>query len=210
VTYLFTRRTRLTPGHGTAGVDWARSVAAKVRALTGQEIQLWGTMYSPGFGTITWSGWFETLAALEQVGDALVADPSMEKLTNAAARYTEGRFDDGLVEPFHGTRPSGPTRYLGGATAVAAAGNYADAIAAASAIALRSEAVTGLPAIVGRSLTGRDGVIEWLTPFEDVTAMEEACGKLAGDPAWRELLDATRQCFASDARNRTTIHRRLG
>ena len=37
--YLFTRRTRLADGNGTAGVEWAGSIAAKVTELTGQEIR---------------------------------------------------------------------------------------------------------------------------------------------------------------------------
>ena len=106
--YLFTRRTRLAPGHGTAGVDWARSVAEKARALTGRDLRLWGTAYSAGVGTIWWTGWFEDFQALEQFGDTLAADPAMEKLTNAATRYTDGGFDDGIGEPGYGA-PLDPT-----------------------------------------------------------------------------------------------------
>ncbi len=90
--YLFTRRTRLAPGHGTAGVDWARSVAEKARALTGNELRLWGNAYSSGVGTIWWSGWFDGLDALERFVDQLESDPAMEKLTNAGTRYTAGGF----------------------------------------------------------------------------------------------------------------------
>jgi hypothetical protein len=211
VTYLFTRRTRLTPGHGTAGVDWARSVTEKVEEVTGRDLRLWATVYSAGLGTIAWTGWFETLDALERFGDALAADPALEKLTNAASRYTEGGFDDGLFEPIHGTPTGGPTRYVGGATAVASSGSYAGAVAAGVALAERSEAITGVPTFVGRSVTGRDDAITWLTPFEDATAMEAARDKVAADPGWRELLEATRGCFAAGAgMRRTTIYRRLG
>jgi hypothetical protein len=210
VTYLFTRRTRLAPGHGTAGVDWARSVAEKARELTGHELQLWGTMYSPGVGTIWWTGWFETLDTLEHVGDVLAAAPVMEKLTNAAVRYTDGRFDDGLVEPVHGAWSDGPARYAGGAIAVARAGRYADAIAAGVAIAERFEAITGLSMIVGRSMTGRDGAIEWLVPFEDAAAMEAARARVASDTSWLEMLDSSRCRSAFESGCRTTIYRRLG
>jgi hypothetical protein len=93
--YLFTRRTRLAGGNGMAGVEWAGSICAKVKELTGQEIELWASVFSPGYGTISWTGWFEDLASLEAVGDKLEADPSFAKLSDAGAKFTEGGLDDG-------------------------------------------------------------------------------------------------------------------
>ncbi len=120
--YLFSRRTRLSGGNGTAGVEWAQSIANKVKELTGTEIQLWSTVYSPGFGTISWTGWFEDLQSLETVGDKLQTDPGMEKLNNAGTKYTEGGLDDGLIQPIYGAPTEAPIQYVGGAVAVAAAG----------------------------------------------------------------------------------------
>lgn len=93
--FLFTRRTRLSEGNGTAGVEWAGSIVAKVAELTGQVIRLWGSAFSPGAGTITWTGWFEDLQSLELVGDKLAADPAMERLVKAGTKYTAGGLDDG-------------------------------------------------------------------------------------------------------------------
>ncbi len=200
--YLFTRRTRLAPGHGTAGVDWARSVAEKARALTGRDLRLWGTAYSAGVGTIWWTGWFETIEALERFGDALGADPAMEKLTNAATRYTEGGFDDGLGEPGYGAPPAPSTRYVAGASAVVT-GCDASVLAAGTAIARKTESVTGRPTIFCRSVTGRAGAVQWLTAYDSVSTMEAARRELAGDPGWLELLDATRGASRSTAPSST-------
>ena len=209
--YLFTRRTRLSEGNGTAGVEWAGQIAAKVKELTGQEIQLWSTVYSPGFGTISWTGWFDDLEALERVGDALQADPSMEKLANAGTKYTEGGLDDGLVQPIYGTPSDAPIQYVGGAVAVAAAGNIERAMAAGVEIAQKSEAITGLPTLFGRSVTGPYGGVGWLTGYESAAAMEKADNALSGDPSWLKLLDSTEGCFAADSSaTHSTIYRRLG
>jgi hypothetical protein len=191
-------------------VDWARSVAGKARELTGQEFQLWGTVYSRGVGTIWWTGRFESIEALESVGDVLGADPSMEKLTNAGTRYTEGGFDDGLLEPSYGTPATDHARYVTGATAIAAAGCYVRAIEAGVTIARRSEAITGRPTIFCRSVTGRAGEVTWLTGYESASAMEAAQRKLAGDQTWLELLDSTSGRFAPDGCMNTTIGRRFG
>lgn len=209
--YLFTRRTRLSAGNGTAGVEWAGQIAAKVKELTGTEIQLWSTVYSPGFGTISWTGWFESLEALEKVGDTLQADPSMEKLSNAGAKYTEGGLDDGLVQPIYGTPSDAPIQYVGGAVAVAAAGNIERAMAAGIEIAQKSEAITGLPTLFGRSVTGPYGGVGWLTGYESAAAMETADSALSGDSSWLKLLDSTKGCFAEDTNvTQATIYRRLG
>ena len=43
------------------------------------------SVYSPGFGTISWTAWFEDLASLEAVGDKLDAAKSMELFERALA-----------------------------------------------------------------------------------------------------------------------------
>ncbi len=209
--YLFTRRTRLTPGNGSAGVEWAGQVAAKVKEVTGHEIELWGTVYSPGFGTISWTGWFEDLVSLEAVGDKLQSDSAMEKLSNAGSKYTDGSLDDGLIQPVYGTPVPTPIQYVGGAVAVAAAGNIERAMAAGVEIAQKSEAITGLPTVFGRSITGPYGAVGWLTGYENAAAMEKADSALSSDSSWLKLLDSTEGCFAADANvTQATIYRRLG
>jgi hypothetical protein len=209
--YLFSRRTRLSEGNGTAGSEWAGKIAAKVKELTGQEIQLWSTVYSPGFGTISWTGWFEDLEALERVGDTLQADPSMEKLANAGTKFTEGGLDDGLVQPIYGTPSDAPAQYVGGVVAVAAVGSIERAMAAGIEIAQKAESITGLPTLFGRSLTGPYGELGWLTGYESAAAMEKADAALSGDPSWLTLLDSTGGCFAADSSaTHSTIYRRLG
>jgi hypothetical protein len=209
--YLFTRRTRLAGGDGAAGVTWAASIAAKVNEVTGQEVQLWGTVYSPGFGTISWTGWFADLASLEQVGDKLQADPGMQKLANDGTKFTDGSLDDGLLQPIYGEPDaSAPAQYVGGAVAVAAAGNLERAMAAGVEIAQKSEKITGLPTMFVRSVTGPYGGVGWLTGYENVAAMEKAEAALAGDPSWLKLIDSTKGCWVEDpATTQATIYRRL-
>ncbi len=84
-------------------------------------------------------------------------------------------------------------------------------MAAGVEIAQKSEAVTGLPTIFGRSLTGPYGGVGWLTGYESATAMEKAETALASDPSWLKLLDSTKGCWAEDTNvTQSTIYRRLG
>jgi hypothetical protein len=209
--YLFTRRTRLTGGNGAAGVTWASSIAAKVKEVTGQEIQLWSTVFSPGFGTISWTGWFADLASLETAGDKLQADPAMEELGNAGTKYTEGGLDDGLLQPVYGDPTAGAaSQYVGGAATVIAGGNIERALAAGVDIAQKSEKITGLPTMFLTSITGPYGGVGWLTGYENITAMQQAEEKLAADSSWLKLIDSTRGCWVEDAAvTQATIYRRL-
>jgi hypothetical protein len=208
--YLFTRRTRLSEGNGTAGVEWAGSIAAKVMELTGREIRLWGSAFSPGAGTITWTGWFDDLHALELVGDRLAADPAMEKLVKAGTKYTDGGLDDGLVQVIHGVPSEAPVEYVGGVVAVAAAGNIGRAAAAGIEIAQKAEAITGVPVLFGRAVTGPYLQVHWFTGYESVTAMETADTAQTSDSSWIELLDSTKDLFIADTSSpQATIYRRL-
>jgi hypothetical protein len=180
--YLFTRRTRLARGDAAAGVSWAISITDKVKQVTGQDVQLWSTVYSAGFGTISWTAWFEDLASLEAVGDKLDADPGMAELGNAGNEFTDGSLDDGLLEPIYGDPAAGgDATYVGGAGAVCAAGNIERALGLGVEIAQKSEAITGLPTMFVRSMTGPYGGVGWLTGYENITAMQTAEAAIAAE-----------------------------
>jgi hypothetical protein len=209
--YLFTRQTRLANGNGTAGLDWATSVARKVKEVTGQDVDVWSTVYSAGVGTISWTGWVADLASLEEVGDKLNADPGMNEMVNRGASLIDGSLDDGLLEPIYGEPdPTAALQYVGGVVAVASAGSIERAMTIGIEIAQKAEAITGLQTMFVRSLTGPYGGVGWLTGYETITAMEEAQNALAGEPTWLKLIDSTKGCFVEDAAStQATIYRRL-
>ena len=209
--YLFTRRTRLAGGDGAAGVTWAASIAAKVNEVTGQEVQLWGTVYSPGFGTISWTGWFADLASLEQVGDKLQADPGMQKLANDGTKFTDGSLDDGLLQPIYGEPDASAPRAVRGRR--------------------RRSRRRGQPrARDGGRGRDRAEVREDHRPPDDVRPLRdrtvrrrrlahrirerrrdgEGRGRAGGRPELAEAIDSTKGCWVEDpATTQATIYRRL-
>ena len=209
--YLFTRRTRLAGGNAAEGVAWAASVAMQVKEVTGQEIRLWSTVYSQGFGTISWTGWFADLTSLEAIGDKLQANAGMQKLVTEGTKFTDGNLDDALLQTIAGEPDaSGPAKYVTGAEAVIAAGNTERAMGVGAEIAQKAESITGLATMFASSLTGPFGGVRWLTGYPDLASMEKAQNALAGDPSWLKLIDSTKGCFVEDpAVSQTTIYRRL-
>ena len=209
--YLFNRRTRLVGGNGTAGLEWATSIAEKVTELTGQEIQLWANVYSPAYGTISWTSWFEDLAALEKVGDTLTANSAMTKLADQGAKYTEGGLDDGIFQPIYGSPdPAQQVQYVGGVTAVAAAGNIERAMSVGVEIAQKVETVTGLSCMFAQALSGAYGSVGWLTAYDNIAAFQAAGDAIAADTSLLKLVDSSAGCFVDDPSiTQQTIYRRL-
>lgn len=209
--YLFNRRTRLAGGHGTAGVEWAVGIAAKVKEVTGHEVQVWATVWSPGYGTISWTAWFENLTALESMGDQLSAEPSYMAMADAGAGFTEGGVDDSVLQPIYGAPdPERPIQYVSGATALVAGGNFERAMGVSIEMVQHGERVTGISGMFLRSLTGPYGAVGWLNGYESVAEMERANDALAADPDMLRLIDSSNGCFLDEAgAAQTTLYRKL-
>ena len=197
--YLFTRRTRLLGGNGSAGIEWASKVCGSVHDVTGHEVQLWASVYGPGFGTVSWTAWVEDLAQLESIGDQLGADAGYAALVDGGAALTDGTVDDSLLQPLHGVPdPAEPIQYVAGAEAVMAGGSVEKAVTAGIAIAQHAEKTTGRPTMFVQAATGAWGSVGWLTGYPDIASFQAAQEALAADPGWPAVIDATDGCFVED------------
>jgi hypothetical protein len=194
-----------------AGLEWATSIIPTIKKISGQEVQLWGTVYSPGFGSISWTAWVEDLTALEVLGDKLQTDAGYLDLTNKGAQFTEGGLDDGIFQPVYGeVDPARDVQYVNGVVGVVANGNAARAMAAGVEIAQKAEKITGLATLFGTSPTGPYGSVGFLTGYENIGQLEAAQNKLASDQTWIKLIDSTKGCFVEDPTiTQSTIYRRL-
>jgi hypothetical protein len=206
--YLFTRRVRLSHA---AGVQWALDITTKVHQVTGQDVELWGTVYSPGYGTITWTAWFEDLPHLETFGDKLSADEGFQTMSAEGASFTDGGVDDGLLQLLGGTPdPDRDLHYVSSVQATCAGGNARRAMTLGLEISERAESITGVPMMFVRAMSGSYGGVGWLAGYEDIASLERAGDALAADDGFSELIDSTEGAFVEDpASTVQTIHRRL-
>jgi hypothetical protein len=210
--YLFVRRARLAGGNGRAGIEWATEMCERVHQVADVEVGLWATVYSEGFGTISWTAWMPDLAALETAGDKLMVDGGYQDAADRGASLTVGGLDDALFEVVHGTPdPAANPQYVTSVRAVCAAGQFAGGMTVGIGIAERATAATGLPTMFVRALTGPYGGVGWLTGFPDVTAIETAQRALATDADWLAYLDGPASgAFVEDAAiTQSTLHRRI-
>lgn len=201
--YLFTRRTRLTSADGLA---WAASICPKVAEVTGTEVQLWGSMYGPGYGTISWTAWVPDLVTLEGIGDKLGADAGYAELTAKGAGLTDGTMDDGLLQPLYGEPdPTVETTYVTGVQAVVAGGQTVRAMTAGVELAQGVEAITGRKTMFLRGMTGPYGGVGWLTGFENIGQIDAFNEALAADVSWPATVDGTNGAFVEDPSITTSL-----
>ncbi len=207
--YLMSRRTRI---NSSAGIEWATTILGRVKEVTGTDVGLWGTVYSAGFGTITWTSWWADLGSMEAAFAKLQADTTYNALGAAGASLIDGGVDDALFQTVSGDPTEDPSdvQYVASVQTVCAAGGIVRAMTAGVEIAEKVTAISGAGTMFVRSLTGPYGQIGWLTGYENLAAVGDAQDKLAADEGWLTYLDGTEGCFVEDPSFTTsTLYQKL-
>jgi hypothetical protein len=188
--YLFSRRGRIDGGHTNESLAWATGITEKVNEITGLGVGLWMQVFSPEFGSVSWSTFLPDLATLETAGDKLAADAGYVAMTDEGAKYISGGLDDSLLQIIHGEPdPDRSVEYVSGVRAVCSTGNIANGMAVGVEIAQKAEVVTGLPTLFAADTTGPYGGVGWLTGYENIAALEGAQQALNADPSFVALVD---------------------
>ena len=201
--YLFSRRARLAT---LEGFEWAVKITGAAGTAIGSPVELWGNTLSPAFGTVSWTSWWADLASLEAGLANLGADATYNELAAQGSGLIDGVVDDTLFATISGGPQTAAeaaadtgAQYVNGVTSACASGNLARSMTAGVEIATKAEAITGVPTMFVRQMTGTYSGVAWLTGFPDLAAYEASMDKLATDPGWLTLLDSTDGCFVDDA-----------
>jgi hypothetical protein len=204
--YLFTRTTRLS---SPAALQWAADVGALAGEISGQQIDLWGTVYSPGFGTIVWTAWFEQLGALQAMTEALESSDAYAAKAAEGAELIEGGIDDAIAQLISG-EPDGSDAFVSSVRAACAGGNIARAMSCGVELAEGATRITGKSTSFLRSVTGAYGGVGWLTGAADLAEFQTTQEALAAEPSWLKTVDATEGAFVEDvAVTQATLYRKL-
>ncbi|MFI5034906.1 MAG: hypothetical protein ACHQFZ_01720 [Acidimicrobiales bacterium] len=181
---------------GAKGFEWARSMRDRVTDTLGHEVQLWARALSPGFGTVSWTSWWEDLTSMENAFAKLAVDAKYAEAAAAGREHITGSVDDTLTQSITGVPPaSGTARYVGSIQAVVAQGNGVRAFGAGVEIAEKAAAISGAPTMFVQRLTGPYGAVGWFSAFENLGHFESASAKLAADPGFATFLDSLKGCF---------------
>jgi hypothetical protein len=210
--YLFSRRVRLAPGNTRAAMTWATGITEKVNQITGLNVGLFASTFSPGVGTLSWSTFVPDLPTLESANDKLLVDDAYVSMVDAGAEFGQGGADDTLLQIVYG-EPD-PNRQIGYATTVqtaCATGSVAKGIELGIEIAQRAEKILGTPVLFTTGVTGSYGGVAWLSGYADVQTMERSQQTLAADAKFGEFIDKSTRGVYADAPSETQqlIYRRI-
>lgn len=210
--YLFSRRTRISPGHMRDAMTWAVGITEQVNRITGIRVALYTRVFSPEVGSIAWAAFVPDLAMLETANDKLMTDDTYVTGVDTGAMMTVGGADDGLYQVVHGEPdPDRSIEYVTTVESVCANGAFARGLEVGVECARLAESITGVPTLFTAGTTGSYGSVAWFSGFEDIESMERSQAALAADKRWTELIDdqASKVYVSDPGATRSLCYRRV-
>jgi hypothetical protein len=189
--YLFARRARLANGNLRESAAWAVAVTEKVNQITGLNVGLWTTVFSPGLGELVWATFIEDLAALETAEAKLMVDDGYVTLVDKGAVFSDGSgADDTLSQLVHGdVDPNRQVQYVSVVETTVAAGKSGRGMELGVEIAQRATQITGFPTAFLVDTTGNYGGIRWITGYETIDQLQKAGEAIGADAKFTQFVD---------------------
>ncbi|MDA8044104.1 MAG: hypothetical protein M0Z30_02530 [Actinomycetota bacterium] len=206
--YRFSRQLRLSGSKLTSAMAWANELTENVRSVTALPVNLLTEVYSPGSGTLVWSTMAADLRDIEAGLDKLMVDNRFNELQEGGFAYLlPGTLKDTLrtiVHPTEGPSPIPDFEYVTCTYSTIAAGHLARAIPVGIQIAERVTELTGSLTTFEADATGNYGGVAWIAIAANITAMQEAEGKVTRDPGFIEFVDREASTVFASAPGATT------
>jgi len=188
--YLFSRLATLR-GNERRSLAWAAKMTDHVNAVGDHTVTLWRADFGYPVGTVAWSTWVESMAALNEGFAALADDDAYYDLVDAGSEL--------LVEPPHdllrravfgepGSEPPPPGSVTSVTTAVVANGRYAEATAWGTEMAELVHQISGQATMFLVDAYGTFGQVTWLSGAPDVATADAAAQAVQADPDYSKRL----------------------
>jgi hypothetical protein len=169
---------------------WATGITEKANQITGLNIRLFASRFSPANGTLSWSTFVPDLPTIEAATEKLLVDDGYVSMLDAGAKFTLGGSDDALLQIVHGAPDlDRHIEYVTTVQTVCASGSLTKGIELGVEIAQRAEKALGTPVLFATAMTGNYGAVSWLTAYADVEALEKSQQTLSADAKFAEFVD---------------------
>ena len=181
-------------------MTWATGITEKATQLTGLNIRLFASTFSPAAGTLSWSTFVPDLPTIETANDKLLVDDGYVSMLDAGAKFALGGADDALLQIVHGTPDlDRQIEYVTTVQTVCASGSLAKGLELGVEIAQRAEKVLGTPVLFATATTGHYGAVSWLSGYADAHALEQSQQALGADAKFAEFVDkSVKGVYADD------------
>ena len=205
--YIGSRARAINQAKGRAAAAFAVEAGARASAITGHEIFVWSTIFSPDAPTVSWSARIEHLADLGAMDDALFAVEGFAQFVEDTDGLFVGPTSDLISQVVRGAPTGPPKAYVQATRAVCANGSLGEAMGLGVEIAETAERITGVPVIFVAAASGAYGAVGWISTVDDLAEVEAADAALMANDEWVKLLDRGGHAFAPGAS--TVMLRRL-
>jgi hypothetical protein len=181
----------------TKVMPWAADITQYVNANSGLQVSLWSGTFGYPIGTLIWSSFVESLAALTTETSALVGQSGYLERLDAAADMVTIPGQDFLRQVVYGSPSDPPPIGAVGTvtTATALVDRMVDAVGWSVEIAQYLEGVMGNSVGVLTDVYGQMGRITWISVVADAAAADAAQAKVGADPGYLGRLPATKDLF---------------
>jgi hypothetical protein len=183
------------------GVTWAANIGKVAAELSEHEVDLWMRAYSPGYGVVVWTSWWDNLAAMESGFAKFATDEKYLSLAAEGGGFIEGEVDDTLYQSVYdgsGNGDDAVAQYVSVVSAVCANGNIERGMTAGVEIAQKAEAASGRSTGFIANVTGHYGGVGWLAGYDSLATFEAAQNKLNSDASFVKFVDSTTGCYVQD------------
>jgi hypothetical protein len=207
--YLFTRQTRLAPGHFRDGMTLAVEITEKVNQITALNVGLWSSVMSPGAGTISWGAAAESLTDLEDANAKMMVDDVLMDMATRSAALTVGGVEDQVAQFLHNPAPADSNpKYVGVVQSALANGSFQRGVEVGIEIAQRGTELSGQPTAFLLGTTGPYGAVAWISSADNLKQLEDGNNAVNMNPDFIKFLDeAASSCYLPGATNQSIWQR---
>ncbi len=207
--YLFSRLATLR-GNERDSLTWAVNMNGYVDAHSDHNLTLWRADFGYPVGTVAWSAWVDSLAALNAGFSKLAEDDGYFKMLDEGQDFMTTAPEDFLRQALHGAPAAAPPP-IGAVTtvttAVVAGGKYDDGVSWGIEMAQLVEEVTKMPTMFLLDSYGTFGQVTWLSGAPDLAAADAAGDAINSNDKYMKQLGDVGDLFVPASGQRGLVTR---
>ncbi len=207
--YLFSRLATLR-GNERRSMGWAVEMSNYVNAHSDHTVTLWRADFGYPVGTVAWSTWVDSLAALNEGFARLADDDGYHDLVDAGAELIPEPPHDLLRRAVFGEPGSEPPpvgAVTSVTTAVVANGNYAEATAWGIEMAELVQQITSQPTMFLVDAYGTFGQVTWLSGAPDLATADAGGEAIQVNPDYIKRLSDVGDLFVPSSGEQRLVSR---
>ena len=207
--YLYSREVTLT---SPLAALTAKSIADHLSAVRGREVALYAAVYSPGWGRVAFTSWWEDLASLDAaVTEASQDQKYMEMSMELSPSVTA--VNDMIFNAVFTTQEATEmemSNVVWSVTGAAVSARVVEATMSGIEICQAWKQSTGIDATFGRGVTGQYGGIGWLSGYESMSEFDEAMKASSANEGWIKAVVDSQENFVQDfGAGVSTLYRKI-